>query len=124
MVAECAVCGLVWGLLGDSLDVPALVACALGKAGLSWPPGSWMWGLRVVSRSRQPPRASPAWFKLEVEEACAGSGGPLPTLSGRTLIGPAEVPGPPVDQSRCRKDWRAVGVGRKKQGELVLEADG
>lgn len=50
VVAECVVCGLVWGLLGASLDVPALVACALGKAGLSWPPGSWMWGLSVVSR--------------------------------------------------------------------------
>lgn len=70
----------------------------------------------MVSRSRQPLRASSAWFKLEVEEACAGSGGPSPPLSGRTLIGLAEVPGPPVDQSQCRKDWRAVWVGKKQGG--------
>lgn len=116
-----------------------LMAYALAKAGVSWPPGSWMWGLRVVSRSQHVGRvltASEGFLGLVRVEGggsvssagleTPGSGGPLPTAlqegpkyqkyQGRTLIGLAEVPGPPVDQSQCRKDWRAIWLGQKKQG--------
>ena len=69
---------LVWRLPDASFRCAPLTVRAPGEAGVSWPPGAWMWGLRVVSGSstlaafRRPLRASSALFRLEVEEACPG----------------------------------------------------